>query len=229
MHRLNMTPREREMTAYHEAGHLLIVYLTHPTNDVFKASIVQRGGVLGVVHSIPREELYSQDINALKAHIRVSLGGYCAEKLVYGVTTTGVSSDFMNAMTIANNMVWSLGMGGDGLIGDFNQIPSGGWNKPHHLSEAFKEKLNSATQMIMREAIAEVENVLTAERHILDRFAKELLIREELDYDEIETIFVEYGKHPKIPSQEPKIVLAPGAVRVDGPQVLASQPPKPNV
>ncbi len=221
MHRLNMTPREREMTAYHEAGHLLMVYLTHPTNDVFKASIVQRGGVLGVVHSIPREELYSQDINALKANVRVSLGGYCAEKLVYGVTTTGVSSDFQHAMSTAHYMVWSLGMGGDGLIGDFNQIPAGGLNKANQLSEAFKERLNMATQAIMREAIVEVEKTLTTERHILDRFARELLAREELDYDEIEAIMREHGKPPK-----PLPLPPPATNGVAGPtDVHAPKPP----
>jgi len=227
MHRLNMTPREREMTAYHEAGHLLIVYLTHPTNDVFKASIVQRGGILGVVHSIPREELYSQDVNALKANIRVSLGGYCAEKLVYGVTTTGVSSDFRNAMSIAHHMVWSLGMGGDGLIGDFNQIPAGGSREPQQLSEAFKERLNTATQIIMREAITEVENVLTAERQILDRFAKELLEREELDYDEIAAIFLEYGKQPRIPTHALKLLVSAPPVSSGAPPILVSKPAPP--
>ena len=54
-HRVVMTAKEREMTAFHEAGHLVLVYMHHPTNDVFKASIIQRGGVLGGVHSVPRE------------------------------------------------------------------------------------------------------------------------------------------------------------------------------
>ncbi|MBI5883470.1 MAG: AAA family ATPase [Elusimicrobia bacterium] len=205
-HRLNLTPREREMTAFHEAGHLLITYLTHPTNDVFKASIVQRGGSLGVVHSVPREELYTSDINTLKAHIRVSLAGYVAERLKYGVTTTGVSSDFGKAMALAHDMVWVYGMGGDGLIGDFNQIPAGGMNRPGQLSEAFKEKLNMATQTLLHECVKEVEQVLKAEFHILERFSKELLAREELDYDEIVQIFMEFNKPPKpLPIEAPEV------------------------
>ncbi|MBI5623135.1 MAG: AAA family ATPase [Elusimicrobia bacterium] len=204
-HRLNLTPREREMTAFHEAGHLLVTYLTHPTNDVFKVSIVQRGGSLGVVHSVPREELYTSDVNTLKAHIRVSLAGYVAERLKYGVSTTGVSSDFAKAMAIAHDMVWIYGMGGDGLIGDFNQIPAGGLNQPAQLSEAFKEKLNNATQVLLHECVKEVEQVLKTEFHILERFSKELLAREELDYDEIVQIFTEYGKPPKpLPAENPE-------------------------
>jgi cell division protease FtsH len=195
-HRLNMTKREREMTAYHEAGHLLMVYLTHPTNDVFKASIISRGGTLGVVHSIPREELFSQDVDMLKAQLRVSLAGYAAEKFKFGVTTTGVSSDFSTAMSVAHSMVWNYGMGGNGFIGNFSAIPAGG-HIANQLSEALKEKLNMETQALLHTAIKEVEDLLKVESHILDRFAMELLAKDELDYDEIVAIFKEYGKPPK--------------------------------
>ena len=190
-HRLNMTPKEKEGTAYHEAGHLLILYLEHPTSDVFKASIIERAGTLGVVHPIPREELYSSDANTLRADIKMFLGGYSAEKLRYGVTTDGVSSDFSQAMKVAHSMVWRFGMGGDGLVGDFTQIPK------EELSDSLKEKLNSQTQKLISSCLAEVDATLRAERHILDRFAAELVQRDELDYDEIEKIFLEYGKPPK--------------------------------
>ena len=190
-HKLNMTPHEREMTAYHEAGHLVILYLTHPTNDVFKVSIVQRGGTLGVVHSIPREELYSSDAKTLKAHIKVALAGYVSEKTKYGTTTDGVSSDFSNATRVAHNMVWRFGMAGAGLVGDFTQIPK------EQLSEAVKEQLNAATQRLLSESLSEVEQTLTSEWALVERFAAELLKRDELDYDEIVAIFMEHGKPPK--------------------------------
>lgn len=190
-HRLNLTPREREMTAYHEAGHLLIVYLTHPTNDVFKASIVQRGGTLGVVHSIPREELYSSDAKTLRAHIKVSLAGYVAEKQKFNTTTDGVSADFTNAMSIAHNMVWKFGMGENGFVGDYTRIPK------DQLSDDLKGRLNDQTQKILHQCMMEVEQTLKAEAHILERFANELIARDELDYDEIVKIFIEYDKHPK--------------------------------
>ncbi len=227
-HKLNMTPREREMTAYHEAGHLLVVYLTHPTNDVFKASIVQRGRTLGVVHSIPREELFSSDINQMRAQIRVSLAGYVAEKLKFGVTTTGVSSDFSNAMSIAHSMVWSFGMGTNGFIGDFSVIPNGGGRGGNQLSEALKEKLNAETQVLLHQALKEAEETLSTNMHILDRFAQELLKRDELDYDEIVAIFQEYGKPPKTLSSNG----ASGAASIDMPlpapvasQTQTPQPP----
>jgi cell division protease FtsH len=215
-HRLTMSPREREMVAYHEAGHLLVLYLLHPTDDVFKASIIQRAGSLGVVHHIPREELHLSDRERLLGHIKSSLGGYAAEKLRYGVTTSGVSSDFSSAMTIAHEMVWRLGMGGDGLIGDFSVIPSGRTHEGDQLSESLKERLNNETQRLLQDCFKEVEALLRAESRILDRFAAELLRREELDYDEIVSIFMEYGKPPK---------QIPGpAVEAPAPVPLAAPP-----
>ena len=218
-HRLNLTPREREMTAYHEAGHLVVLYLTHPTDDVFKASIIQRGGVLGVVHHSPREEIYSHDRNTWLAGVRVSLAGYVAERLKYGVTTDGVSSDFKSAMITAHTMVWRLGMGQNGYVGDFSELPK------QHVSEALKEKLNDETQQLLHQAMVEVEKTLKAEWQILERFVKELLQRDELDYDEISQIFLEYGKQPAKPISN--LPSPPQAAPTPNPPapVLAKDPP----
>ena len=208
-HRLNMTPREKEMTAYHEAGHLVVLYLEHPTSDVFKASIVQRGGVLGVVHSVPKEEMYSSDRNTLFAHIKVALAGFVSERLKYGVTTDGVASDFKNAMQLAHTMVWRFGMGTDGYVGDFSVIPE------VQLSDGLKSRLNEQTQEILRQAMREVEAILGAEKHIVERFARELVAKEELEYDEIAAIFLEYGKPPRLATShatlENRALPAPGS------------------
>jgi cell division protease FtsH len=187
-HRLELTPHEKEMTAYHEAGHVVALYLTHPADDVFKVSIRQRGGVLGVVHAVPREELYASDRNTLLAHIRVALGGYAAEKARYGVTTDGVSSDFTSAMLYAHNMVWRLGMGETGLVGNFSCIPQA------QLSDAMTEKLNLETQRILSSQLAEVDKLLRDEWPIVEEIAGELVRREEMDFDEIASIFTRHGK-----------------------------------
>jgi cell division protease FtsH len=190
-HRVSMTPKERQMTAFHEAGHLIITYLCHPLNDVFKASIIERGNVLGVVHSVPREEVHAPDFDSVFASIKVSLAGYVAERLKFKTTTVGVSSDFTHAMARAHDMVWKLGMGQAGMVGDFTHIPE------NQLSDGLKEKLNAETQHLLERAMKEVEHTLRTEEPILDRFAAELLRREELDYDEIVAIFAEYGKPPR--------------------------------
>ena len=117
----------------------------------------------------------------------ISLGGYTAEKLKYGTTSSGVSSDFQNAMSVAHIMVWRFGMGGSGLLGDYTVIPK------EQLSEDIKLTLNRDTQDIFQQCLKEVEKTLGEKREILDRFANELLKREELEYDEIIAIFEEYG------------------------------------
>ena len=192
-HRMKMLPLEREMTAYHEAGHLLVTFFLHPYNDVFKASIIPRRGSLGVVHPQPRDEWHGKSIEALLADIKTCLAGYVAERIRYNTSTSGVSSDFKRAMQLAHTMVWSLGMGISGHVGDYAIIP------PEQLSDSIKQRLNEESNQILKKCLKEVENLLIKERAILDRFAKELVEKEELEYDDIEAIFKEYGKMPAAP------------------------------
>lgn len=185
---LTMTDEEREATAYHEVGHLMTVYILHPTDDVFKASIISRGGALGVVWHNPREERHSQRRDAMLATIKVSLAGYVAEKIKYGVTTTGVSSDFSHATQLTHAMVWRLGMGTNGFVGDFSSIPE------HELSDNLKESLNKEVYRILNECAKEVEEMLRADWTIVERFVQELLKKGELEYDEIHAVFAEFGR-----------------------------------
>ena len=197
-HPITMTPAEKEMTAYHESGHLMVTYFLHPAEDVFKASIIPRRATLGVVYTPPKEELHTQSKDKLLADIKAALGGYVAEKLKIGTTSSGVSGDFRQSMVVAHTMVWKWGMGDSGLLGDFTAVP------PEQLSEDVKKRLNDDTNKIFAKCFREVEELLTKERPILDRFAKELLEKEELEYDEIEVIFKEYGKSPLPKKEEPK-------------------------
>lgn len=185
---INMSPREKETTAYHEAGHAIVTYLLHPTNDVFKISIIPRKDTLGAVYSQPKEELFSYSKEKLLADIKVDLAGYVAEKMRYGVTSTGVAGDFKDAMRIAHYMVWSLGMGGSGLLGDYTSIPES------QLSDSLKDKLNQETNNIFQQCQKEVEALLEKEKPILERIVKDLLKEGELEYDEVEAIFNEFGK-----------------------------------
>ncbi|MBI3999377.1 MAG: AAA family ATPase [Candidatus Omnitrophica bacterium] len=186
--KIKMQDSEKEMTAYHEAGHLVTIFFLHPTEDVFKASIIPRKSSLGVVHHQPREEYFSHDREKLMADIKCAIAGYVAEKIRKGVTTTGVSADFTNAMRVAHFMVWKIGMGPSGYIGDYTTIPE------NELSETIKSKLNEDTNQILKECMRDVEELLKREKVVFERFAHELLVRQELEYDEIEAIFAEYGK-----------------------------------
>jgi cell division protease FtsH len=187
-HRKYMTKEEKEMVAFHETGHLVVMYILHPTDDVFKASIISRKETLGAVHAQPREEVYTHNKERILADIKVKIGGYVAEKMRFGTTSDGVSSDFKGAMWFAHNMVWKIGMSDAGHIGDYTVIPES------QISESLKEKLNAETDKIMQSCLKDVEALLKKEWPVVERFVKELLEKEELDYDEIEAIFRECGK-----------------------------------
>ncbi|HCM43026.1 MAG TPA: hypothetical protein DIS66_06935 [Candidatus Omnitrophica bacterium] len=186
--KLSVNSKEREMTAYHETGHLIATYLLHPRNDVFKASILPRKNTLGVVYHVPTEEWHSQDKETLLAQIKVAFGGFAGERVKYGTSTSGVSSDFKSAMSIALTMVWKLGMGESNLVGDFTIVPQG------QLSKEVITQLNNDTQKIMNDSLKEVEDLLRKEKTLFERFAQELIAKGELQYDEIEAIFLEFGK-----------------------------------
>ncbi|MFH0838918.1 MAG: AAA family ATPase [Candidatus Omnitrophota bacterium] len=198
-HRKKMTPEEKRRVAYHEAGHLVVTYFLHPTDDVFKASIISHRDALGMVYHQPSEELFLDSKDRILANIKVALSGYVAEKMKCGNTSDGVSSDFRNAMHDAHDMVWRYGMGSDGFIGDYTSLLSTGLMDAlgDRLSDKVKEKLNEETRIILQQCLKDVEELLKKEEKILDRFASELIAREELEYDEIEGIFAEYGKARK--------------------------------
>ncbi len=191
---LELTPAERERVAYHEAGHLLVLYQQHPTDDVFKASIKTRGGALGVVYHHPREELYTKTRDELFANVKTALAGYVSERIKYKVTSTGVSGDFANAMSVASSMVWHYGMSSNGFVGDYTMLLGGLKNGESRISESMKDHLNTEVQTILHKATEEVEAFLRSEWAMMDIFVKALLARSELDYDEIEAIFKEHGK-----------------------------------
>lgn len=195
-HRRNLVPQEKEIIAWHEAGHVVVLYLLHPTKDVFKASIIGRRSALGVVHENAREEWFTRSKEVLLADVKTSLAGYAAEKLKFGTTSDGVDSDFKQAMGLAHNMVWKWGMGNAGLVGDYTIFGMGDRSSVDvfQLSESLKEKLNKETQDILQKCLKDVEELLKKEWNIAEHIAQELLKKEELEYDEIDAIFKEYGK-----------------------------------
>jgi cell division protease FtsH len=200
-HRLPMSVKEKEMTAYHEAGHLVTIYnLQKDTHDVFKATIIHRGGALGHVMPVPKEEQYTRSKEDMISSIQVALAGFLAERIKYGTTTTGVSSDFANALATAQAMVWQYGMGTSGVIGNYAITQNN--NSVHsELSEAFKKQLNDETQSILRQCEKVTEEFLRKEWDMVAVFAKLLIEKEELNYDEIEEVFAKHNKSKNVLKQ----------------------------
>jgi cell division protease FtsH len=194
---ITLSEKEKVWTSYHEAGHAIIAYLTHPTDDVIKASIIPRKGTLGYVGHQPQEEVHIRNKEWYLANIKTCLGSFVAEDLKFGSTSSGVDSDFSYALQLAHQMVWRWGMGKSRILGNYYSLGTRGlWGSPTSLnvSEKTKEKLDDDTQKIMDEALKEVEEILTREKDLLEYFAQELLKKEELEYDDIVEIFKAHGK-----------------------------------
>ena len=196
-----LTKEERIWTAYHEAGHAVITYLVHPTDDIIKATIIPHKGALGFVSHRPVEELYCPTRERLIADIKISIASYVAEQIKFGFTGSGVGgsagSDFAHAINAARRMVWQYGMGKSGLVGDFSSsapwIGTYCYRSESIISEKTKEKLDEDVQDILQSCIKEVTDILTEKKDLLEYFAQELLKKEELEYDEIEAIFNKFG------------------------------------
>ena len=116
-------------------------------------------------------------------------------------------------MSRAHTMVWRLGMGSNGFVGDYEVLLSSsqfrGSGSGDRLSESMKERLNNETHLILKNCTEEVEVLLRKEDAVLTRFAEELLKREELEFDDIEAIFAEFGKKSGVISQNPSSSTPP--------------------
>ena len=110
-----------------------------------------------------REEVFIEDKKKLLDDIKISLGSYAAERIKIGHTTSGVGGDFRNAYSTAHDMVWRVGMGKSGLIGDFHAITS------NYISEETKARLDSDVQDILNTCLKEVDELLKKEEAIIER------------------------------------------------------------
>jgi cell division protease FtsH len=179
-------PFELRGTAYHESGHAILLYYLHPIDDVFKVSVATRGYTLGVMHHQPIVEMQSRDKIWYEANIVVSLGGYAADKIAFGTTTSGVSSDFEHAMQLAKLMVWRVGMGDSGLVGDFYQMGE-------HLSADIKTQLGSDVSKILQRCLNQALEILTREKMLMEKMTEKLLEKKTLEYDEVADLCKKYG------------------------------------
>jgi len=176
------TEEQLASTAYHEAGHTLVKLLTN--QPVAKVSIFSRGNALGVTMGKEKYETtsdYSKE--ELLNKIMSSLGGFIAEKVVYNSTSPGVSSDLQHVNSLANNMVKKWGMGSDELEGLV-------YDNVH--SDQMKVKFDNEISKIISECKKATENIIVANRELLDELAKELIKKETLSDEEITAIASKY-------------------------------------
>lgn len=194
-----LTPKEKEITAYHEAGHALIASVLPDADPVHKVTIVSRGSAGGYTMKLALEEkkLYSK--KEYLDDIAMSLGGYVAEELVFGDVTTGASGDIQGLTNLARAMVTRWGMsdliGPRALENDGGKAMFGSENKEY--SEKMSAVIDAEVEAIVKNALARAKEVLTTHRKALDAIAQKLIEVETLEQDEYNALISSLGIKPK--------------------------------
>ncbi|WP_457573959.1 ATP-dependent zinc metalloprotease FtsH [Desulfolithobacter sp.] len=191
-----ISEKEKEVTAYHEAGHALVARLLPDTDPIHKVTIIPRGRALGLTMQLPLDEKYTHSKKYLLNSIAILFGGRMAEKLVFDEITTGAGNDLERATELARKMVCEWGMSDE--LGPLTygkkeeQIFLGREIAQHRdYSESTAKKIDEAVKKIILEASSKVELLLQENVDILKAVARELLEKETIMLEDIDRIINE--------------------------------------
>ena len=187
---LVMSEEERKTTAYHEAGHALVAWLTPGSEPVDKVTIIPRGRALGITSYLPREERHSRSKEDLERWLTSAMGGRAAEQLVFAHLTTGAANDLESATALARRMVCELGMSdnlGPLTFGKKEEMVFLGREIASHkdYSESTAVLIDQEVRNIIERNYSRAVSVLKENLDKLHLLANSLLEREVLDGDEM--------------------------------------------
>ncbi len=196
-----LSKKEKEITAYHEAGHALVASMLPYADPVHKVSIVSRGNAGGYTLKLPLEERRLQSKKEFIDDITMSLGGYVAEEMIFGDITTGPSNDLQVATNLARAMVTRWGMsteiGPIALESDGGRVMFGQGVNEREYSEKVSSLIDSEVSKIMNGSFAEAKRILQEKRNVLDIIAKKLIEVETLEQAEYNALIIANGIFPK--------------------------------
>ncbi len=193
-----LSKREKELTAYHEAGHALVSSVLEHADPVHKISIISRGRAAGYTLKLPFDDKKMQSKKQFLDDIAATLGGYVAEEMLFDDVTTGPSNDLMVITALARSMVARYGMSDKlGPIA-FGERQLG--NEPY--SEQVAAQIDVEVSHIIEGAKKRAEDVIRGHRGALDAIAKELIEKETVEREEFEKILVLNGITPKKKEEE---------------------------
>lgn len=196
-----LNKKEKEITAYHEAGHALVASILPYADPVHKVSIISRGRAAGYTLKLPLDDRRMQSKKEFLDDIAVSLGGYIAEKMVYGDITTGASNDIQVLTALARDMVARYGMsdkmGPVALDPAMGRTLFGAGIEPNQQSQAIAAAIDAEVKEIVDGAYKRAEEVMTTHRKALDAIAMALVEVENLERDDFEKILIAHNIVPK--------------------------------
>jgi cell division protease FtsH len=196
-----LSKKEKEITAYHEAGHALVASVLPYADPVHKISIISRGRAAGYTLKLPIEDRRLQSRNEFLDDIAMSLGGYVTEKMIFGDLTTGPSNDLQVSTSLARDMVTKYGMsenmGPVALEGAGGKALFGRGVNEKEYSEEVSALIDKEVSKIMKDAYNKAEKIITEHRPLLDIIAKRLIETESIEREEFDKILVSNGIQPK--------------------------------
>ncbi len=191
-----MGEEEKKLVAYHEAGHALVASVLPHADPVHKISIISRGNAGGYTLKLPTDERRLTNKNVFIDDIAMTFGGYAAEELIAGVTSTGPSSDIEQATAMARAMVTRYGMsdlvGPVAIESDRNIITHGRSSGDKIYSEKLNESVDSEIKRIVEEGRDKARSVVRQYKNVLDAIVDELMVKENLERDDFENILRRY-------------------------------------
>ena len=193
-----MNPKEKEIVAYHEAGHGLVAMSVRHADPVNKISIIPRGiAALGYTQQLPTEDRYLMTRDELMDRVYVLLGGRVAEEIIFDDVSTGAQNDLQRATDITRSMVVEYGMSTRlGLLTYTRErrplyLDMMGSAKEREYSERTAQEIDDEMATLMEDAHQKVRSILTQKRAILERIAKILLEQEVLEGEELKGLMAE--------------------------------------
>ena len=196
-----ITEKEKEITAYHEAGHALVAASLKEADPVHKVSIVSRGRAGGYTLKLPTEETHLRRRSQFIADIAVSLGGYAAEKITFGEMSTGASSDLQTATKMARALVTQYGMSdklGPQTFGEAHELVFLGKEigNEKNYSEDVAKKIDEEMKSFIDKAYAAASRIITSRKKVLDAIAKTLIEKETLEQEEFNKVLEKFNLKP---------------------------------
>ena len=191
-----VTPQARRLTAYHEAGHAVVIHELDSQDPVHQITIIPRGPAGGMTISLPQEDRAYQSRRELEERIAVCLGGRVAEQLVLGDVSTGASSDIQKASSIARSMVTKFGMSDKlGAIAYGNESDEVFIGRTMAQARSYSEEvaglIDEEVKAIVDQAYSRCEEILTRCRKELELTAQYLLTHETMSGETFARVFTD--------------------------------------
>jgi cell division protease FtsH len=204
-----MSDLEQRRTAYHEGGHAVVGRFSENHDPVHKVTIVSRGRMGGYTRFLPGEDRHYMTRAGFEAMIASALGGWVAEKLIFGEVSTGASNDIEKATSIARSMVTTYGMSES--LGPLALMQPEAQGEPRAYSERFAEAIDIEVRALIDAGMGQAELILSRHRDVLDALAVRLLEDETIEGDELEQIFQGEGQTGGVVTALPRYRHRPGA------------------